>query len=50
MHQEPYNDSVLAMEIRKKKTKSFFNYDANLTSVITMELNFFFLYEAGFSV
>ena len=48
MHQEPYNDSVLAMEIRKKKTKSFFNYDANLTSVITMELNFFFFMKLVF--
>ena len=35
----------------KQTFKSFFNYDANLTSVITMELKFnFFLCNVGFSV
>ena len=35
----------------KQNFESFFNYDANLTSVITMELNFiFFLCDVRFSV
>ena len=35
----------------KQNSESFFNYDANLTTVITMELKFiFFLCDAGFSV
>ena len=37
MHRGSYYDSVLAKEM---KNKSLFNYDANLTSVITMELKF----------
>ena len=39
MHRGSYYDSVLAKEM---KNKSLFNYDANLTSVITMELKFTF--------
>ena len=36
---------------QKQNSKSFFNYDANLTLVITMELKFiFFLCDVGFSV
>ena len=42
MHRVSYYDSVIAIEMKKKKFKSFFNYDANLTSVITMELKLFF--------
>ena len=53
MHWEFYHDSVLAIEMENKilQKESFFNYDANLTSVITMELKFiFFLCDVGFSV
>ena len=41
MHGRSYYDGVLAIEITKK---SFFNYDAHLTSVITMELSFIFFF------
>ena len=55
MHLGSYYDSVLAIEMKKKKnSESFFNYDANLTSVIAIELKFsrtqiFFLCDVGFS-
>ena len=32
----------------KQNSESFFSYDANLTSVITMELKFFSLCDVGF--
>ena len=41
MHLRSYYDAVLAMEM-KKKSKSIFNYDTNLTSKITVELKFDF--------
>ena len=41
MHLRSYYDGVLAMEM-KKKSKSIFNYDTNLTSKITVELKFDF--------
>ena len=40
MHRGSYYDSVLAKEM---KNKNLFNYDANLTSVVTIELKFTFL-------
>ena len=50
MHRGPYFDSVLAIEL-KKKIESFVISDANLTSVITMEVKLiFFLCDVGFSV
>ena len=33
----------------KQNSESFFNYDTILTSVITMELKYFFRYDVGFS-
>ena len=46
MHWEFYHDSVLAIEMENKilQKESFFNYDANLTSVIIMELKFIFFF------
>ena len=42
MHRGSYYDSVLAIEMKNKVPSFFFNYDANVTSVITRELNFTF--------
>ena len=42
MRRGSYSDSALAIENQKQNSESFFNYDANLTSVITMELKFIF--------
>ena len=50
MHRGSYYDSVFAIEI-KNKIPAFFIFDANLTSVITMELKFiFFLCDVSFPV
>ena len=42
MHQRCYCEGVIAIEMKNKILSLFFNYDANLKSVITMELKFFF--------
>ena len=42
MHRGSYYDSVFAIEMKNEIPSLLFNYDANLTSVITMELIFFF--------
>ena len=41
MHRVCYYDSVCHRN-EKQNSESFFNYNANLTSVIIMELKFFF--------
>ena len=42
MHRGSYYDSVFPIEMKNEIPSLLFNYDANLTSVITMELIFFF--------
>ena len=42
MHARSYCEDAVATEMEKKK--SFLNYNANLTSVITMELKFGFAF------
>ena len=42
MHQRCYCEGAIAIEMKNKILSLFFNYDANLKSVITMELKFFF--------
>ena len=42
MHQRCYCEGDIAIEMKNKILSLFFNYDANLKSVITMELKFFF--------
>ena len=42
MHQRSYCEGVIAIETKNKILSLFFNYGANLKSVTTMELIFFF--------
>ena len=46
MHARSYCEDAVATEMEKKK--SFLNYNANLTSVITMELKFGFAFSFKF--
>ena len=44
MHQRSYCEGVIAIETKNKILSLFFSYGANLKSVITMELIFFFFF------
>ena len=50
MHTRSYCEGVLAIETKKQNFKSFCNYDANLTLVITMELKFIFFLSMSVSL